>query len=127
MHFAVLNCAGNGPVTFNFSRGTGADSVQLNPGQMGNVKLGAHIAPALAATRVTMGRWTEGLPASGSSYVSNAMSVADNSGTADAVLACGDIITRYTMSDLTVPACHNYADLALCNGTNCSNACYYTW
>ncbi|NOJ79660.1 hypothetical protein HNV28_15150 [Myxococcus xanthus] len=127
MHFAVLNCAGNGPVTFNFSRGTGADSLQLNPGQMGNVKLGAHIAPAVAAKRVTMGRWTEGLPASGDSYVSNAMSVADNSGTADAVLACGDIITRYTMSDLTVPACHNYADLALCNGTNCSNACYYTW
>ncbi|NVJ04802.1 hypothetical protein HUW63_06020 [Myxococcus sp. AM001] len=127
MHFAVLNCAGNGPVTFNFNRGATADSVQLTPGQMWNVKLGATVAPAAAAKRVTMGRWTEGLPASGDSYVSNAMSVTGISGTTDDVIACGDIITRYTMSDLTVPACHNYADLALCNGTNCNNACYHTW
>lgn len=126
-HFAVQNCAGNGPVTFNFSRGTWSDSVQLTPGQMWHVKLGPAIAPATAAKRVTWGQWTEDLPASGPTYISNNMSVADNSGTTDEVIACGDVITRYTMTDLTIPACHNYAHLAFCNGTNCSNACYFTW
>lgn len=127
MHFAVRNCAGNGPVVFNFSRGSFSDSVQLSPGQMWNVKLGTHIAPAVAADNVTWGQWTQGLEPSGNSYVSNTMSVADNSGTADSVIACGDIITRYRMEDLTIPACHNYAHLALCNGENCNNACYTTW
>ncbi|MFP2964099.1 hypothetical protein ACLEPN_41910 [Myxococcus sp. 1LA] len=77
--------------------------------------------------RVTWGQWTEGLPASGPTYISNAMSVADNLGTADNVIACGDVITRYTMTDLAVPAGHNYAHLAFCNGENCHNACYFTW
>ncbi|MFP2957858.1 hypothetical protein ACLEPN_08505 [Myxococcus sp. 1LA] len=127
MHFAVQNCAGNGPVTFNYSRGTFSNSVQLSPGEMWNIKYGATVAPAVAAKRVTWGQWTEGLPTSGPTYISNAMSVADNSGTADHVIACGDVITRYNMTDLTIPACHNYADLAFCNGENCNNACYHTW
>ncbi|WP_246136989.1 hypothetical protein [Myxococcus llanfairpwllgwyngyllgogerychwyrndrobwllllantysiliogogogochensis] len=128
MHFAVHNCSGNGPVTFNFSRTgwSGSGSVQLDPLEMWNIRAGDFSA-ANAAKKVTMGQWTVGRPESGSTYDFNAMSVDANSGATDAITACGDIITKYSMEDLTIPACHGNADVALCNGTNCNNACFHCY
>ncbi|WP_216627780.1 hypothetical protein [Corallococcus exercitus] len=124
-HFAVANCSGNGPVTFNRARGTsGTYTVQVPVNGMLHYKPGAPIVPANAANFVAYGAWKKGKTASGDTYVSNSMSVEANGGTDDRVIACGDIYTDYTLQDVSSPTCHG-SDIWLCSGGNCTSSCFY--
>ncbi|RYZ43171.1 MAG: hypothetical protein EOO71_04815 [Myxococcaceae bacterium] len=124
-HFGVANCTGNGPVDFNYKRGTASTStLQVPVNGMLHVKLGSEIVPGNAASFVSYGQWKTGKPASGATYVGNSMSVETYGGADDRVIGCGDIYTDYTMTDVSSPSCHG-PDISLCSGSNCTSACFY--
>ncbi|MCY1034791.1 hypothetical protein OV207_25300 [Corallococcus sp. BB11-1] len=124
-HFGVANCTGNGPVDFNYKRGTASTTtLQVPVNGMLHVKLGSEIVPGNAANFVSYGQWKTGKPASGTTYVGNSLSVEANGGTDDRVIACGDIYTSYTMTDISSPTCHG-PEISLCSGSNCTSACFY--
>ncbi|RKH43142.1 hypothetical protein D7Y23_29935 [Corallococcus sp. AB050B] len=124
-HFAVSNCSGNGPVTFNRQRGaSGTIAVQVPVNSMLNYVMGTPIVPGNAANFVAYGAWKKGKTASGDTYVSNSMSVDANGGTDDRVIACGDIQTEYSLQDVSSPTCHG-SDISLCSGGNCTSSCFY--
>ncbi|MCP3138916.1 hypothetical protein [Pyxidicoccus xibeiensis] len=125
-HFGVAVCSGNGPVTFNRQRGNNVTSVQVPVGGMLHYPQGTSIVPGLAQTFVAYGAWKTGKPPSGTSYQDNILTVANNSGTDDRIIACGDIYTRYDMTDISSPTC-NGLGVSLCTGgagSTCDSNCF---
>jgi hypothetical protein len=125
-HFGVANCSGNGPVTFTYQRNGVESSHPVGVNQMLHIPLGNSIVPGNAQSFVAYGAWTKSKPASGETYVSNSMSVGGNTGVDDRVIACGDIYTRYDMTDISSPTCHG-PNIKLCTGgagSTCNSACF---
>ena len=123
-HFGVANCSGNGPVEFNRKRNATTTTVDVPVGGMLHYFQGTSIIPATAKDLVTYGSWTDGTPPSGSTYLANRMWVNDNNGTNDLVIACGDIQTRYDMSDVSAASCHG-PNISLCTGGgDCDSPCF---
>jgi hypothetical protein len=123
-HFGVANCSGDGPVQFNRKRHTTTTSVEVEVNSMVHYFQGTSIIPAKAKDLVTYGTWQDGKPPSGATYLANRMWVDDNDGTNDLVIACGDIQTRYDMSDVSAPSCHG-PNISLCTGGNCDSPCFH--
>lgn len=123
-HFGVANCSGNGPVEFNRKRNTTTTTVYVGVGSMLHYPQGTSIIPATAKDFVAYGSWQDGTPPSGATYLANRMWVEDNSGTDDRVIACGDIQTRYDMSDISPGSCHG-PNVSLCTGGNCDSPCFH--
>ncbi|HXU33160.1 MAG TPA: hypothetical protein VN851_21545, partial [Thermoanaerobaculia bacterium] len=123
-HFGVANCSGNGPVQFSRKRNATTTTVGVVVNGMLHYPQGTSIIPALAKDFVAYGSWQDGTPPSGATYLANRMWVDDNDGTDDRVIACGDIQTRYDMSDISAPSCHG-ANISLCTGGNCDSPCFH--
>lgn len=123
-HFGVANCSGNGPVKFNRKRNATTTTVDVPVGGMLHYFQGSSIIPATAKDLVTYGSWTDGTPPSGGTYLANRMWVDNNNGTNDLVIACGDIQTRYDMSDISAGSCHG-PNISLCTGGgDCDSPCF---
>lgn len=123
-HFGVANCSGDGPVTFKFKRGTTTYTQAVAVGEMYHYYTGVRsLAPASAVDFVTYGKWNQGTPASGSTYLDNSITVENNSGVDDRVIACGDIKDSYDMYDISSPGCHG-SNVSLCLSSNCDTACF---
>jgi hypothetical protein len=122
-HFGVANCSGNGPVVFNRQRGATVTSVQVNVGSMLHYSQGTSIVPSSAQSLVTYGEWKRGKAPSGSTYLDNILTIENNSGTDDRIIACGDIYTRYDMQDISNPSCHG-PNVSLCTGIPCDSGCF---
>ncbi len=123
-HFGVANCSGNGPVQFNRKRNATTTTVAVPVNGMLHYFQGTSIIPADAKDFVAYGSWKSGTPPSGSTYLANRMWIDDNNGTNDLAIACGDIQTRYDMSDVSSPSCHG-ANVSLCTGGNCDSPCFH--
>ncbi len=123
-HFGVANCSGNGPVQFSRKRNATTTTVDVPVNGMLHYYQGTSIIPATAKDLVTYGSWQDGTPPSGATYLANKMWVDDNNGTNDLVIACGDIQTRYDMSDVSPPSCHG-PNVSLCTGGNCDSPCFH--
>lgn len=123
-HFGVANCSGNGPVEFNRKRNATTTTVDVEVGHMLHFFQGTSIIPATAKDLVTYGLWTDGTPPSGGTFLANRMWVDNNNGTNDLVIACGDIQTRYDMSDISAGSCHG-PNISLCTGGgDCDSPCF---
>ncbi len=123
-HFGVANCSGNGPVEFNRKRNATTTTVDVQVGHMLHYFQGTSIIPATAKDLVTYGSWLDGTPPSGGTYLANRMWVDNNNGTNDLVIACGDIQTRYDMSDISAASCHG-PNISLCTGGgDCDSPCF---
>ena len=123
-HFGVANCSGDGPVVFKFKRGASEYSYQVGVGGFLHYYTGLrNLGPTSAKDFVAYGNWADGVPASGSTYVDNYLTVENNSGTDDRVIACGDIKVRYDMTDVSSSTCHG-PNISLCYGSDCDSACF---
>ncbi|MFP2903987.1 hypothetical protein ACLESD_02710 [Pyxidicoccus sp. 3LFB2] len=123
-HFGVANCSGDGPVVFKRQRGDNVASYEVAVGHMLHFYQGTgSLAPSSAKSFVSYGQWNRGTPPSGSTYVDNLITVENNSGVDDRVIACGDIFKRYDMYDISSPSCHG-AEVSLCTSASCDTACF---
>jgi hypothetical protein len=123
-HFGVANCSGDGPVVFKFQRGASVYTYQVGVGGMLHYYTGLlSLAPASAKDFVAYGSWDNGTPPSGPTYLDNYITVENNSGTDDRVIACGDIQVSYEMNDVSSPTCHG-SGVSLCHGSDCDSACF---
>jgi len=122
-HFGVANCSGNGPVTFKRQRGATVTSVQVPVGGMLHYYQGTSIVPGNAQSFVTYGSWNQDKPAGGATYLDNILTIENNSGTDDRIIACGDIYNRYDMADISSASCHG-PNISLCTSGSCDTACF---
>ncbi|HRC86748.1 MAG TPA: hypothetical protein PK413_14165 [Thermoanaerobaculia bacterium] len=131
VHHGAANCSGNGDIQWYTQR----DDTVYGPYAIGvggmlhwpNGK-GTWNA-AIASTNVTYGSWKTGRSASGSTYLYNKSWLANNAGTDDRAILCGDTYTSATMSDVSAPFCNdNSGNVSLCTGgvgSECSSACFH--
>ena len=119
-HFGAANCGGNGPIDFRRQRGNTVYSKSVPVGYFYHYYQGVWNVPTTAADLVSYGLWSDGLPPSGPHYLLNRGWIEDNSGTNDLAILCGDIRTRYDMSQNT---CHG-PNISLCYPGDCDAACW---
>lgn len=123
-HYGLANCAGNGAVSFDLTRGNSTSSgYSVGVGGMLHFYWGTDL-PSTRNTidLMTYGGWNDDQGASGSSYVDNRIEWTDNAGTDDKVVVCGDVQQSISMTANDY-ACG--ASYTLCTGGgDCDSACW---
>ncbi len=123
-HYGLANCAGNGAVAFDLTRGNSVSADHsVSVGGMLHFYWGTDL-PSTRSTidLMTYGTWNDDQGASGASYVDNRIEWTDNAGSDDKIIVCGDVQQSISMTANDY-ACG--ASYSLCTGGgDCDSPCW---